>query len=183
MSKQNPSFSWGDLKVEQVTIADANNVKAVSNGLALSLLFNNADFNLSGPDSPQKFVWAASLSIPATIGGGPKSIYFHELFRGFVQKDKNARVLLVFELGGTVFYHDHQFGKETEKDLILDTVFKTKGLPRNAYSITLFVVIERRTPDSVALVAINSIDIEASFKKLTLGHAPQDSRKKARKEK
>jgi hypothetical protein len=161
MTTQDKSFSWGELQVEHIASPSATEVQSVSNGRALSILFNKADFNLSGEESPQTLTWIASLSIPVHLGEQCKDIFYHEVLRGFVQKDADARVLLMFDLGGEVHFRDHQYGREIQKDLVLESVYRIQK-QTTPYKITLLVMIERKTPESTVLVAIDSIDIEAS---------------------
>ena len=172
MSKKVESFSWGELEVKQVALLDKNSVKAVSNGPALSILFDKATVSLQGSDGPRIATWVASLSVPMNITGDPQSMYFRELLRGFVRKDEQSRVLVVFDVGGQVYYRDHQYGPKIENDLVLESAFRVTGKARDTYAITLFIVIEGATQESSATVVIDSIDIEASFQQLGLSERP-----------
>ena len=171
MAQKGNSFSWGKLKVEQVTTPLADDVQSVSNGNALAILFNKASFDFQGPTSPNAFTWVTSLSVPFKIEGKSKSLYFHEVLRGLVAKDKDSRIVLVFDLGGELHVQKYDYGSTVDEDLFIESIFRAKAYETSIYNVTILIAIERQALNSMAFVEIASLDVEASDKK------PQSNRK------
>jgi hypothetical protein len=159
MDQKAKPFAWGSLNVERVSSLESGTVRALSNGNALSILFDKASFVLNG-EPASTVAWIGRLSIPITAPQGP--MYYHETLRGALQKNADARVLLFFDLGGEIYLREYPYDGIAEKDLVVRSIYRTIGHPKDTYGISLMITIERRTPDGRALVAIDTIDVEAS---------------------
>lgn len=165
MSKEADQFNWGEIQFRPVDLLDGTSVRAVSNGKALSVLFDTFTFNMPKPDGGLTATKICALSFPVTISGGKKSVWYREALRGFVQKDADARVILIADIGGELHTEEFPYGKKTKRDLTLEYKHKSKATPSGIYTVTLLLAVERRTADSLALAAIDSLDIEASITK------------------
>lgn len=89
---------------------------------------------------------------------------FHNVVRGYIDKSKETRVLMIAAGGGgKAVYCEYQAGWEVHCHHILwdFTTGRPPGFPQSEYTLEIFVIVQRSSNQSPAIVSLDSVEIEA----------------------
>ncbi len=135
----------------------------------LTILFGNAKASLGNntgnKNEPLSATWVGAIRVPANMLGGSKAARLVQQLRGSVNKDEGARVILTLNLGGETFLAgqnyvvEFPFGKKLNEDIQREFSYKSKTKLFQSYTATIIITIERRNPQAMAEVSIDSLDV------------------------
>ena len=176
-SAATPPFAVSKPVVTKTTSLNPKAAAAVvsADGRAGAILFGDPKFGdlQIGLGTPEKALSATKLVTFRAQVAAPadRSVFgFRQVLRGFVNKGKGSRVVIVADLAGTTKVFEYPFGEEVTDEnfthaFVTPDVNLTTGteevapLPEFAGTITLLVQV--RSPDDGVLAAIDSLDFEA----------------------
>lgn len=157
------------------------------NGVAFAYSGFGAALNAATPDLRAAAASAVTAAVklpaamPQDVDGSRIDVGFvgyAHILRGFVQKDKDARAVVVVNAAGTTkafeFPYDAAVGGDSPapSDVQL-TFFAPAGVegvgsppafpPVPAYGAEVFIAVERRTADAQVIVQLDALDVTAVF--------------------
>jgi hypothetical protein len=148
-------------KVIQPTVLAGEKLSATSIGDVLTLLFDGAKISLQHENEPMTASWVGSIRVP-TKNTGKRSYLQH--LRGFIQKDKDARIIIILDLGETSHTISFPYGMAIKKDLFRE-LYSIIKLNSHSYTATILIIAERQSAKSALMVSLDSIDVEAKARR------------------
>ena len=146
-------------------------------GLAMSLIFGDVklgDLQI-GIGPAEKYLSATKLVTFKAAVHAPADgslIGYRQTLRGFVQKGKNSRVVIIADLVGTTKVVEYPYGQDMAAgENIVITFFspdvnQTNGnevvAPLPEYAGTITLLVQTRSPQDGVLAAIDSLDVETA---------------------
>jgi hypothetical protein len=147
-------------KVIPASVLAADKTSANSIGNVLTILLDDAKVSLQSESDPLVGIWVGTVVVPtrAGAGTGPKSYLQH--VRGFVGKDKDSTVTILLRLGGKTHLISFGYGVKVNGNILRKLV--TPAQPKStSYTVSIAVLVERRTATSAVQVNIDSLDVDA----------------------
>ena len=157
--QENGYFDSTGRETIQPGVLTADKSSATSSGDVLTLLFDSAKVDLQTQNDVPIGTWVGTVRVPMRPGAKPKISYLQHV-RGFVGKDKDSRVTILLDLGGTTHILNFPYGSVIQKDLLRQLISGVKP-QSDAYSVTIVILAERRNPKSAVMVNLDSLDVEA----------------------
>jgi hypothetical protein len=134
----------------------------------------------SGPLSAVKLV---TVSVPVKSGADKsRLIGYGQDVRGYVQKTKESRVVVMADCGGTTKIVEYPYGQEVQGMDYLISFFSpdtryaagdAQDHPVPIYPVTLSLMVQIRSPQEMVLAAIDSLDVEAQLVGATAPSRPR----------
>jgi len=124
----------------------------------LSVLLNSFQVDLQGPNDSLTAVRTVAFQAQLQGVGSATWLRFNQDVRGAVQKDANSRVVIVLDLGTSVQVREYPYGQALNSPIRRTLVSRVRWQPGQRYRGTITVMVERRTPDAVVRVDIDSFD-------------------------
>lgn len=118
----------------------------------------------------QRAVKLVTMYVPVQAGADKtRLIGYSQDIRGYIEKTKESRVVVVADCGGTTRIHEFPYGQEiTGQDYLFsffspDTQFTgdPQDQPVSVYAITLTLLAELRSSQERVVAAIDTFDVEA----------------------
>jgi hypothetical protein len=182
--KANQAGSGGDVQFGQPVLTSTQSLDPTAvgsnvspDGHAMTLLFGDPvkgdlQIGLGGGAGALSAVKLVTIQVPVqTTSEKSRLIGYGQDIRGYVQKTKESRVVIIADCGGTTKVVDYPFGQEIQgQDYIIsffspDTRFSgdPQDQPVPQYAATLTILAQTRSATEVVLAAIDSLDVEAQL--------------------
>lgn len=147
---------WVNVSTAPVGTESVRN--ATLHGRNLSVLFDSLRVNLQSATDSMSATRIASFQAGVEGIGSPTWVHLGQQVRGHVTKDENARVVIVLDLGQTVQVREYPYGRRLDSPIVRSLPSRVRLLPSQRYNGRIVVYAERRTPEAVVLVSIDSYD-------------------------
>ena len=160
-------FDAPNLKLIAPTLLAADKLSKNSIGGVITILFDDAMVSVQTAADPMIATWIGTIEVPIKPEGKIASAY-RQVVKGSINKMKDSRVVLIFELGGKRFVTEFGYNVQHQGDFT--RIYSSPVInPATRYTATLFVLVERRAVNGPVLVQIDSLDIEAKRPAKTRG--------------
>lgn len=147
---------WASVTAAPVSTEPIRNV--TPHGRNLSVLFDSLRVSLQGTADSMTATRIASFQAGVEGIRGPAWVQLSQQVRGHVTKDENTRVVIVLDLGQAVQVREYPYGRRMDSPIMRSLPSRVRLGPGQRYNGRIIVYAERRTPDAVVLVSIDSFD-------------------------
>lgn len=149
-------LTWSDVTATPVTVDTLGRVTI--SGSALTVLFAPIEVSLQSPSDALSATRVVAFEAEVDGLSAPTALRFVQDVRGEVRKDADARVVIVLNLGTMVEVREYPYGRRLESPIVRRLAGRATWRPGQRWQGRIVVMVERRRPDAVALVSIDSFD-------------------------
>jgi hypothetical protein len=174
----------GDVRFGQPVVTTTRSLDpgaVVSNvspdGHAMTLIFGDPtkgdlQIGLGGGAEPLSAVKLVTIQVPVKpYGDKSRLIGYGQDIRGYVQKSKESRVVVIADCGGTTKVVEYPYGREIAGEDYVISFFSPDtryiGDPQDIavphYAATLTLLVQLRSTAETVLAAIDTLDVEAQL--------------------
>ena len=120
----------------------------------------------------QSAVKLVTMHVPVKAGTDKtRLIGYGQDIRGYIEKSKESRVVVIADCGGTTKVHEFPYGQEIAGQDYQISFFSPdtrysgdpQDQPVSVYPITLSLLVQSRSPQEKVVAAIDTLDIEAQL--------------------
>ncbi len=167
--------------------------KPTGNFLSVISTDTGLKLELQNAEQPLHAAQSAAFTIPVTIPDNAILVGYQTDLRFYVRKDAQSQIILTMEIGGTTRVFEFPYGEAredvevkqvpTKEGNAVDPTAKSRtNISRDMFSLqrtglsegaehpvtslltaTLLVSVQRQTPTSMAMVIVDTLDIQAVF--------------------